>query len=208
MEDIPLNTPATPPIQNNLSDNITIEDTLGYIKIIVKTKKRWGWLISGILEWAIVSLCALPLVGFAAVSFLQEYLPKNTNILIWIFVGGLASYLIYAKFQEVLEYVFDNEIIEIDNISVKIEKCGWIFRKKKEYPAEKIKYIMLFSFSEKGPKILRSISTSKNIDSFWILHNYGLKRFRSFGRGIAAADARIVLEKIYTKFPQYKGETS
>ena len=193
--------------QNNaLPDNIIVDDALNSVKITINTQKRWGWFVISLFQWVVLGLCALPFVGLILISVLQNYLPENTNILIWIFVGGLVLYLIYIKFQEALEYVFDKEIIEIDNLSVKIEKYGSGFKSRKEYSADNIKKIIaMFSFGRTNKAIRRSPFVNSNMPAFMMWHNRGLKRYRLFGRAVDLADAQSILETIYSKFPQYKG---
>jgi hypothetical protein len=108
--------------------------------------------------------------------------------------------------MEALEFLFDKEIIEIDNLSVRIEKYGSKFSSKKEYPAENIKKITaMFSFSGTNAVIKRSPFVNSNVPAFIMWHNHGLKRYRTFGRAVDLADAQRILEMVYAKFPQYKG---
>lgn len=190
---------------NALPDNVTVDDTLNSVKITIITQKRWGWFVMSLFSWGVMAFCALPIVGLILISVLQNYLPENTNILIWLLVGGFMLYLIYSKFQEVLEYVFDKEIIEIDYQSVKIEKYGSGFKSKKEYSADNIKKITTLFFGGTNREIRRSPFVNSNIPAFMMWRNRGLKRYRSFGRGVDLADAQNILETIYSKFPQYKG---
>lgn len=89
-------------------------------------------------QWIVMGLCALPILSLVAIAALQNYLPQNLRFLVWLLVGGLVLYLLYVKFMEALEYIFDKEIIEIDNLSIRIEKYGSSFSNKKEYPAENV----------------------------------------------------------------------
>lgn len=191
---------------NSLPENIIIDDSNNSVKITINTQRRWLWFAMAFFQLVVVGLCALPIAALMAISILQNLLPKNLNFLIWILVGGLALYLIYTKFQEAIEYIFDKEIIEIDNLSIKIEKYGSGFKSKQEYSANSIKKITgLFSFGGTSVAIKRSPFINSNMPAFMMWHNHGLKRYRSFGRAIDLADARRILEMIYAKFPQYKG---
>ncbi len=191
---------------NALPDNVVLDDTLNSVKVTINTQKRWMWFVMSLFQLAFVGLCALPIVGLIVISILQGYLPKNLNFLIWVFVGGLVLYLIYTQFQEALEYVFDKETIEIDNLSVKIEKYGLGFKSRKEYSADNIKKITtMFSFGGTNVVIRRSPFVNSNMPAFMMWHNRGLKRYRSFGRAVDLADAQSILETIYSRFPQYKG---
>jgi hypothetical protein len=98
------------------------------------------------------------------------------------------------------------KIIEIDNLSVKIEEYGSGFKSRKEYAADNIKKITaMFAFGGANVAIRRSPFISSNMPTFMMWHNRGLKRYRSFGRAIDLVDAQNILETIYSKFPQYKG---
>ncbi len=191
---------------NSLPENIIIDDLNNSVKITINTQKRWLWFAMAFFQLVVIGLCALPIVGLMAISILQNLLPKNLNFLVWILVGGFALYLIYTKFQEAIEYIFDKEIIEIDNLFVKIEKYGSGFKSKQEYSANNIKKITgLFSFGGTNIAIKRSPFINSNMPAFMMWHNRGLKRYRSFGRAIDLADAQKILEMVYAKFPQYKG---
>lgn len=191
---------------NSLPENIIIDDSSNSVKITINTQKRWVGFAMAFFQLVVVGLCALPIAGLMAISILQNLLPKNLGFLVWILVGGLALYLIYTKFQEAIEYIFDKEFIEIDNLSVKIEKYGSGLKSKKLYSANNIKKITgLFSFGGTNIAIKRSPFINSNMPAFMMWHNRGLKRYRSFGRAIDLADAQRILEIIYAKFPQYKG---
>jgi hypothetical protein len=115
-------------------------------------------------------------------------------------------YLNTIKFQDMLEYVFDKEVIEITNLSVKIEKFGAGFKNKKEFPADNIKGVTtFFSFGKVNAPIRRSPFVNSNMPAFSIWHRRGLKRFHSFGRAIEPADAQSILEIMSSRFPQYRG---
>jgi hypothetical protein len=128
------------------------------------------------------------------------------NVAIWFAVGACVLYVLYARFQDTLEYLFDKEVIEIDNFSVKIENSTSSFKSKKEYPADNIKKITtMFSLGGTNVVTKRSPFINSNMPAFMIWHNRGLKRYRTFGRAVDLADAQRILETIYSRFPQYKG---
>jgi hypothetical protein len=186
-------------------DNIFVEDFLSSIKIKIITKKRWVSFALELFQWVIIGLCSLPILSLILISWLQKYLPQNLNVLVWVLVGGLVFYLLYNKMQDALEYIYDHEIIEFDINAVRIEKYGWRFKSKKEYPADNIKKITaIFTFAGQNPILKRSPFQNSNLPVFMIWHNRGLRRFRTFGRGIDLADGQRILETVYTKFPQYK----
>ncbi len=157
-------------------------------------------------QWIVMGACALPVLSLVAIAALQNHLPQSLHFLVWLLVGGLVLYLLYTKFMEALEYIFDKEIIEIDNLSVRIEKYGSKFSSKKEYQAENIKSITgMFSFGGASTVLKRSPFSNSNMPVFMMRHNRGLKRYRAFGRAVDLADAQRILEMVYAKFPQYKG---
>jgi len=194
---------------NALPENLIIDETLTSVKITIHTQKRWVWFVMDILRLLGVGCCSLPIFGLMVLSAFQTNLPQVPPILSWIVVGGIVVFLIYAlygKFQEALEYVFDQEMIEIDNLSVKIEKHGSGFKSRKEYPADNIKRITtMFSFGGINTAIARSPFKNTQMPMFMIWNHRGLKRHRPFGRGVDFADAQKILEIIYRKFPQYRG---
>ncbi|MBK9924220.1 MAG: hypothetical protein IPP66_02915 [Anaerolineales bacterium] len=191
---------------NMLPENLLLENTLNSVKITVNSKKRWVLFVMSLSQWVILGFCALPIAGFIVISALQNYLPKYMNIPVWILVGGLVLYLIYTKFRETLEFIFDKEVIEIDGFVVRIEKSGSRFNDIKEYPAENIKRITtMFSYGVNNVAFKRAPFVNQNMPAFMMWHNHGLKRYRTFGRAIDLADAQTILETIYSKFPQYRG---
>jgi len=192
-------------MDNNFPENLTVENSLSSVKITITSKKRWVLFAMEAFQWLIMGSCALPILSLVAIAALQNYLPQNLHFLVWLLVGGLVLYLLYIKFMEALEYIFDKEIIEIDNLAVKIEKYGSKFSSKKEYPAENIKKITgMFSFGGTSTVLKRSPFLNSNMPVFMMWHNRGLKRYRSFGRAVDLADAQRILEMVYAKFPQYK----
>ncbi len=189
-----------------LPENIAVENTFSSMKITINTQKRWVWFALSLFPFIMGGLCALPILGLMIISLLQDYFPESMNIIIWVIVGALVLYILYARFQDTLEYLFDKEIIEIDNLSVKIENSGSGFKSTKEYPADNIKKISpIFALGRTTGVIRRSPFVNSNMPAFMMWHNHGLKRYRSFGRGVDLADAQRILETIYSKFPQYKG---
>lgn len=191
---------------NELPENVILDDTLTSVKITINTRKRWVWFAMSLFPLAMFGLCALPVFGLFLIALLQEYLPESMNIVIWFVVGAFVLYVLYARFQDTLEYLFDKEVIEIDNFSVKIENSTSGFKSTKEYAADNIKKITTM-FSLGGTNVItkRSPFINSNMPAFMIWHNRGLKRHRTFGRAVDLADAQRILETIYRRFPQYKG---
>lgn len=186
-------------------ENVVVENQPSIIRITIGTKKRWGLFALSVFPLPIM-MCVIPLAGFAVFSLLQKSLPNGLNILVGFLVAGIVLYGVYQKIQEVLEFIFDKEIIEIDNSSVRIEKYGSGFKSIKEYPADNItKITMLLSFAGSNFAIKRLPFVNQNMPMLILWHERGLKRFRYFGRGLDAADAQAILESVHAKFPQYRG---
>jgi len=193
-------------IDSTFPENIIVENNLASVKITINSTKRWGLFAIESFQWLVMGLCALPILSLIAISALQNYLSQNLHFLAWLLVGGLVLYLLYVKFMEALEYIFDKEIVEIDNLSVRVEKYGSKFSSKKEYSAENIKKITaIFLLGGTSVILKRSPFVNSNMPAFMMWHNHGLKRYHTFGRALDLADAQRILEMIYGKFPQYKG---
>jgi hypothetical protein len=108
---------------------------------------------------------------------------------------------------KVLEFAIDTESIEIDNQIFRITKSGLGFKIKKEYHAENIRGISQLPslISNNALNWLLHLSwVSKNMDAFMIWHTHGLRKFHTFGKGLASSDSQIVLETILRRFPQYR----
>jgi hypothetical protein len=192
---------------SQLTENIIVDDTLTSVKIIINTKKRWGWFVLLAGQWVIMSLCIFPVVGLGTISIIQNYLPKNMNFLLWIFVGGLFLYLLYIKAQEIFEYACDKEIIDIDNHYVRITDYGLGLKRSRVFPAENIKRISTMPYiGVLNPAIRRMPFTNSNLPGFMLWHTRGLRRYRTFGRVVDHSSAQSILRTIYSKFPQYAGQ--
>jgi hypothetical protein len=190
---------------NTFPENIIVENQPSSIKITVNTKKRWGWFAMSLFPLPIM-LCLFPFLSMALIGLAQKYMPEGLDVLAGILIVGLMLYSIYKQFRETLEFITDKEIIEIDIMSVRIEKYGLGFKSIKEYPADNIKRInAVFSFAGSNIPMTRSPFINQNMPAFMMWHNHGLKRFSAFGRGIDLADAERILRSIYGKFPQYQG---
>ncbi|MGC1377622.1 MAG: hypothetical protein WA821_15415 [Anaerolineales bacterium] len=202
-ESAPTTNPAQ--VETAFPENLIVENSLDSVKITINTKKEWGLLVMEVFQWIVMGLCLLPITSLAVISLSQNYLPESFRFLVWLLVAGLVLCLLYVKFMEALEYVFDKEMIKIDNLSVRIEKYGSRFSSKKEYTAENMKIMAMFSFSKTNTVIKRSRFANSSMPAFILWHNRGLKRYRKFGRGVDLADTQKILEMVYAKFPQYKG---
>jgi len=107
---------------------------------------------------------------------------------------------------ETIEYIFDKEVIEIDDQAIKIERSGFLgFRNRKVYLAKNIKGVTTsFSLSEQFNFLNRLPFTSSNIGAFMIWRIHGIRPFYNFGKGISQTNAQNIIDAIYRKFPQYR----
>ncbi len=80
------------------------------------------------------------------------------------------------------------------------------FKLEKEYPAENIQKVTTLIPVIRPTKLMIRIPFVNILKAggFIIWQSSGLKRFRFIGRGISQTDAQIVLDRVYSKFPQYK----
>ena len=187
-------------------DNIIVEDTFNSVKITINTPKRWGWFVMALFQWVVIGFFVSPIVGLLLFLLSQKFLPESMIFLAWIFAGGLVLFIAYKEFRKILKYITEKEIIEIDNLAIKIEQHGLRFKIREEYSADNIKKITTM-FSSDGTNVItkRSPFVNSNMPAFVIWHNRGLKRHRWFGRSVDFVDAQSILETIHNKFPQYKG---
>ncbi len=70
-----------------------------------------------LFELIIIGLFGGTIVVLAAGQELQKYLPDALSYLVWVLMIGIWLFIIYKKFRETIEYVFDKEVIEFDNQS-------------------------------------------------------------------------------------------
>lgn len=199
---------STTPIPTDITfpEYILVEDLLDSMKITINTKKRWVFFALEAFQLVFVGLCGLSILSLLAISFFQNYIPKSMHFLLWLVFGSLVFYLLYIKFMEALEFIFDKEVIYINNVSVRVEKFGSKFYSKKEFPAENIKNISVL-YSLGGTKTATKQSTffNSNMPAFFLFHKRGIRRYRTFGRAVDLSNAQRLLEMVYAKFPQYKG---
>lgn len=190
-----------------LPEHIVVEDGSNMVKITITTPKRWVWFVMSMVQWLVMGLCILPVLGIAVVGMLQNLQPEILRPLIGVLAAGLLLYLLYVKFKEALEYVFDREMIAIDNQAVTIERSGSVFQSKRTYPAENIRRITPSPFMAglPGLSFRRSPFGSTTQPGLMIWYERGRTRLHMFGRGVELAHAQSLVETICRRFPQYRG---
>jgi hypothetical protein len=189
-----------------LDENFTIEDSINSIKITIHAKKRWVLFSWNAFRFVLVALFGLPILTILFIRLLQNHLPDALSYIAGLMAGGFFVYMSILKIPEVLNDIFDLEVIEFDPSEVKIEKRGSGFSYKKVYPAENIVSVStLIPTSETvfSPKSLLFVFSGHNM--FEIRHQHGLIKLTMFGRDITISDALKILEAVYRKYPQYKG---
>lgn len=189
------------------SRNYVFEDLFNSIRITIQTNKRWGWFLPSLFIFVMNGFCALPILGLMLAGIAQKYLPKTALSLVLFLIVALFIYILYKKLLETLEHLFDKEVVEIDDYSIKIERSGFLgFKNRRTYLAESINGIALsfplfeqFGFLNRLPLV-----SPKNIGSFVIWEKHKLKAISDFGRGISQEDAQTIIESVYRKFPKYR----
>lgn len=191
-----------------LPQNIEVISALDSVQIVVRSKKRWVSFAFSLFLFLVMALVVYPIVGLFIIALINSYLPKGFYWLGFLLVGGTLLYLIYKNFQNVLENVFDVEVIEIDNNAITVEKSGLGFRNKKRFSAEEIKYLALVFSLPGTPPITQHSPFTSSFPAFMIWFNRGWNKTLAFGQSVDLADAQVVLETIYQRFPSFKPPSS
>lgn len=115
----------------------------------------------------------------------------------WTVGGGFALYAFFWQLS-------GKENIEVSYDSVKIRRTILGYGKVNEYTSSQIKGLRISPVASDNNMFGRS-----SVSSFWglsggfLVFDYGSKTFR-IGGGVDEAEARQILEKIVTRFPQYR----
>ena len=119
---------------------------------------------------------------------------------------ALYLYILYRKLREIAEYASTQEIVEIDDRAITVEKSGFLFFKiKKTFLAENIKGITSSFYIQEQFNFLNRLSfASSSFGAFMVWHDWGFRPFYNFGNSVAQSDAELFLESVYRKFPKYR----
>jgi hypothetical protein len=166
----------------------------------IKIPSQKDWLLTLLLTS--VFIVAVLLVIFFVSTFLSENRSPSRSTSPFVFILGLimfgGSSLVF--FNALVWIFFGFEITQFRSESVSIAQC--VFSLKKEWLYSSIHITRLrtlqipeFSRTDQSSVWIRGPSS--------LAFDYGAKTIR-FGRGIDEAEAAQVLERVFTKFPQYQ----
>lgn len=193
-------------IINDTTGRLVVEDSIDSVKVTIHRHRKWGWFLPSFFVIVINGFCFMPISGLVLVGLSQQYLPKMMQSVVLVLLLGLFLYILYTKFLETLEYIFDKETIEIDDQSITIERSGFLgFRNRKVYWAEYVKGMTTsFSLTDRLNFLNRLPFASSNIGAFMIWHGHGIVPFSNFGKGVSQAEAQKAMDAIYRRFPKYR----
>jgi hypothetical protein len=169
-------------------------------------RKKWGCFLPSLFVFLANGFCLIPILGLVIASYVQKYLPEIIQGIVLLFLFGLYLFILYKKSFETFEYIFDKEIVEIDDQSITVERSGFLgLKSRKVFLAENIKGITTsFSVSEQFNFLSRLPFTSSNIGAFMIWHGRGMRPFYNFGKGVSQPEAQNLINAVYLKFPKYR----
>jgi hypothetical protein len=193
-------------ILNNTASNFVVESLMTSIKVTIQGRRKWGWFLPSLFVLLLNGLCFLPILGLALVSYLQNYLPEIIQGIVLLFLFSLYLYILYKKSFETVEYLFDKEVVEINNQSITIERSGFVgLKSRKVFLAENIKGLTTsFSVSAQFGLLSRFPFTYSSIGAFMIWRGHGMKAFYNFGKGVSQSEAQNFVNMVYMKFPKYR----
>jgi hypothetical protein len=188
------------------ANNFTVENLIDSIRVTIQGRKKYGWFLLSLFPIVFIGFCGFPILGLSLIGVVQKYLPGILQGIVLLAFLVLFIYLLYKKILEAVEYVFDKEVIEINEQSIKIERSGFLnIRIKKVYLAGKIKGLTTsFSVSDQFRFLTHLPFTSNSIGAFMVWHVHGIRPFYNFGRGVSQSDAQNFIETVYRRFPKYR----
>lgn len=116
---------------------------------------------------------------------------------IWTVGGGFALYTFFWQLA-------GKEIIEVKNDSIRIQRAIFGMGRAKEYLSTHVKDLRISPLSMDN-----NIFNMSRATQFWgttggfLAFDYGAQTFR-FGSGADEAESKQILEKIVSRFPQYR----
>jgi len=193
-------------IRNQTDSNLVVENSLTSIKATIHGRKKWGLFLPTFVIFLAQAFCFLPILGLALLGFVQKYFPEIVHGLIMLGAFVLYLYILYKQLLETAEYAFDQEIVEINNQSITVEKSGFLFLKtRKTFLAENVKGLLSSAFVREQFSFLQRIPFgSYSFGAFMILQNRWFRPFYNFGNSVPQNEAESFLESIYRRFPKYR----
>jgi hypothetical protein len=189
---------------NNLPASTTqIEETPAGIRVTSLVKKDWMTISHGVLGILFLGPVLLVTLLFGSVIFLDS-LDNNplTSLIVLAFLTIVIFGLI-RSFKEVRDFISKHETIEIDESGVKIIKMG-LLRMQQKIPAEKIRGISLAPTLNSISSLGSFLKPSPAAGQLWIWTTAKLKLPLRVGSGLSSAEAGQVLQKVYSRYPQYQ----
>jgi len=194
-------------LQNTLSANVSISDSLSSLRIVVSHPPNKIWFTIELVHLVLNGCIVISILGYMFLAAPWQSLPPILVVAVSVLGVSLFCFLFYHAFRHSLQYIYDQEVIDIDNLAVKIERSGAGFKDFVEFPADHIKAINIHFPDNPNINWLRFLTTanSARIDSFLIQDVRGWKTTHTFGKGIQREEARQILDSIWRRYPQYKG---
>ena len=191
---------------NQTNSNFVVEDSSTSIKAIIYGSPKWGLFLPSFFVFLAQAFCILPILGLALLGVMQNNFSETVQGIVLFIAFGLYLYILYKKLLEIADYASTQEIVEIDDRSVTVEKSGFLFFKiRKTFLSENIKGITAsFYIQEQFNFLSRRPFSSSSFGAFMIWQGKFFKPFYSFGNNVAQSDAESFLESIYRKFPKYR----
>jgi hypothetical protein len=191
---------------NQTSSNFVVDDSFSSIKVTIYGNPKWGLFLPSLFVFLAQTFCILPILGLALLGIVQKNFSEAIQSIIMFAAFGLYLYILYKKLLEIAEYASTQEIVEIDNQSITVEKSGFLFFKvRKTFLAENIKAITASFYIQEQFNFLNRVPfASSSFGAFMIWQGRIFKPFYNFGNNVAQSDAELFLESVYRKFPKYR----
>jgi hypothetical protein len=186
--------------------DFVIDQLVDSIRVTFDSQKNWGWFIFSFISFLIYVFILLPIMGLILMGLVGKYIIGIFQNIFLVFLIGLYLYILYKRFLDTLEFIFDKEIVEVNEQSIKIEKTGVLgIRSRKLFLAKNIKGLTTsFSMSGQFNFINRIPFFSSKVGAFIIWHGRLIRPIYYFGKDVSQRDAQNFIDIVYRKFPIYK----
>ena len=170
------------------------------LEIIILRRKSWFMILGAvfsILFWGFFAISffqGTPAVPISRGSDVYRPIDSQSSLLIGSFFGIIALFYVYF----ILAIVFGVETVRVSRNSVLITARILFFETKREYT-------YLHTSRLRNLQISEGSYSSGSTPS--LAFDYGSRTIR-FGRGIDEAEAAQILERVVTKFPQYRSNSA
>jgi hypothetical protein len=177
----------------------TLDDSLTGLQITWQGKKDWGRFTSNAFSAFLILGVIGVILYYTSTGAYGELLSQTLTL---VLVGLLSMYILYRLYRRLKDMtaaLLAHEIIQIDDQTLTINRSGFMnIQREVAYPADQIQCIrsMHSGFAHGLYPVFRLGGDS--------LTRFRLGMDQVFCRGINQADAGIVLEKIYQRFPHFR----